>query len=117
VNGAGNARTERFETIGLYMPAVPTPFAENGDVDVPALESFCDRQIWLGASALVVCGTTGEAPTLTRAEHDQIVRIAGDVARGRKRQSGGTSTAVSLSLLRPLSPLRSCFHRIWTGAA
>ena len=91
MNGAGNARTERFETIGLYMPAVPTPFAENGDVDVPALESFCDRQIWLGASALVVCGTTGEAPTLTRAEHDQIVRIAGDVARGRKRQSGGTS--------------------------
>jgi len=66
-----------------YMPAVPTPFGENGDLDVPALESFCEGQIRLGASALVVCGTTGEAPTRSRAEQGQIVRVAAYVARGR----------------------------------
>ncbi len=64
-----------------FAPAVPTPFDENGAVDSPALERFCDRQIHEGATALVVCGTTGEAPTLSRAEHDQIVRIAVNVAQ------------------------------------
>jgi 4-hydroxy-tetrahydrodipicolinate synthase len=74
------------------MPAVPTPFGENGDVDVPALASFCEGANRLGASALVVCGTTGEAPTLSRAEHDQIVRVAADVARGRVPVIAGTGS-------------------------
>ena len=65
-----------------YAPAIPTPFDQNGDIDAPALERFCEMQIDHGATALVVCGTTGEAPTLTRGEHDRIVRIAVDVAHG-----------------------------------
>src|SRR5215510_6868845 len=63
-----------------YAPAIPTPFDENGALDGAALERFCDRQIHEGATALVVCGTTGEAPTLSHADHDCIVRIAADVA-------------------------------------
>jgi 4-hydroxy-tetrahydrodipicolinate synthase len=66
-----------------YAPALPTPFAQNGNVDSVALETLCDRQIQEGASALVVCGTTGEAPTLTRAEHYAIVCIAVGAAQGR----------------------------------
>lgn len=66
-----------------YAPAIPTPFDESGAIDTPALERFCEMQIDHGATALVVCGTTGEAPTLTRAEHDRIVRIAVDVAHGQ----------------------------------
>jgi 4-hydroxy-tetrahydrodipicolinate synthase len=66
-----------------YAPAVPTPFDQEGAIDTAAFERFCEAQIDHGASALVVCGTTGEAPTLTRSEHDRIVRIAVDVARGR----------------------------------
>jgi 4-hydroxy-tetrahydrodipicolinate synthase len=66
-----------------YAPAIPTPFDQNGDIDATALERFCEMQIDHGATALVVCGTTGEAPTLTRAEHDRIVRIAVDVAHAR----------------------------------
>jgi 4-hydroxy-tetrahydrodipicolinate synthase len=66
-----------------YAPTIPTPFDQNGDIDAAALERFCEMQIDHGATALVVCGTTGEAPTLTRAEHDRIVRIAVDVAHGR----------------------------------
>jgi 4-hydroxy-tetrahydrodipicolinate synthase len=65
-----------------YAPAIPTPFDQNDDIDAPALERFCEMQIDHGATALVVCGTTGEAPTLTRGEHDRIVRIAVDVAHG-----------------------------------
>ena len=70
---------------------------------VAALERFCDRQIQEGATALVVCGTTGEAPTLSRAEHDQIVRIAVDVAHGRVpviAGAGSNSTSQAIELAK-----------------
>jgi 4-hydroxy-tetrahydrodipicolinate synthase len=66
-----------------YAPALPTPFDAEGAVDAAAFERLCDRQVQMGATALVVCGTTGEAPTLCPAEHHVLVRIAVDVARGR----------------------------------
>jgi hypothetical protein len=49
-----------------FAPAVPTPLTDDGKVDCDAFEDFCDRQLHAGATALVVDGTTGEAPTLTR---------------------------------------------------
>ena len=65
-----------------YAPALPTPFADDGNIDVIAFEQFCDLQIQQGATALVVCGTTGEAPTLTPAEHTTLIQIAVAVAGG-----------------------------------
>jgi len=75
-----------------YAPAVPTPFNDDFSLDTEAFESFCERQIDEGASALVVCGTTGEAPTLRPAEHHILVRIAVDVARGRVPVIAGAGT-------------------------
>ena len=66
-----------------YAPALPTPFGADGGIDTAVFERLCDRQVQMGATALVVCGTTGEAPTLRPAEHHVLVRIAVDVARGR----------------------------------
>jgi len=66
-----------------YAPALPTPFDADAEVDTGAFERLCERQIDMGATALVVCGTTGEASTLRPAEHHVLVRIAVDVARGR----------------------------------
>jgi 4-hydroxy-tetrahydrodipicolinate synthase len=86
-----------------YAPALPTPFAQNGNVDSVALEALCDRQIQEGATALVVCGTTGEAPTLTRAEHYAIVCIAVGVAQGRVpviAGAGSNSTSQAIELAR-----------------
>jgi 4-hydroxy-tetrahydrodipicolinate synthase len=82
-----------------YAPAVPTPFGDDGRLDRGSLERFCDYQIREGATALVVCGTTGEAPTLSRSEHQDIVRIAVSVGRGRipviaGAGSNSTSTAI-----------------------
>ena len=50
--------TDRWRLSGLtgYAPALPTPFDENGEIDVAALERFCDRQITAGANALVYAG-------------------------------------------------------------
>jgi 4-hydroxy-tetrahydrodipicolinate synthase len=66
-----------------YAPALPTPFDDNGDVDGEAFERLCDLQITCGATALVVCGTTGEAPTLTPEEQGDLIHIAVAVSRGR----------------------------------
>ena len=66
-----------------YAPALPTPFDNDGNIDSAAFEQLCDRQIREGATALVVCGTTGEAPTLSPAEHRTLIRIAAGVSCGR----------------------------------
>ncbi len=95
-------RRQDVSRLSGYAPALPTPFNEADEVDAAALERLCDRQIQEGASALVVCGTTGEAPNLNRAEHDTIVRIAVNAARGRipviaGAGSNSTSQAIELS--------------------
>ena len=97
-----------------YAPALPTPFNQDGDVDGAAFERLCDRQIQEGATALVVCGSTGEAPTLSRVEHDRIVRMAIGVAHGRVPviagvRSNATSQAVELARMRrPAAPTPCC---------
>src|SRR5262249_53317110 len=89
-------------TLSGYAPAVPTPFDADDDIDAAAFERFCDRLIAEGATALVVCGTTGEAPTLTVPEHRKLIRIAVEVAHGRVpviagAGSNATSHAIDLS--------------------
>jgi 4-hydroxy-tetrahydrodipicolinate synthase len=66
-----------------YAPALPTPFDQDDRIDGKAFERLCDLQIRSGATALVVCGTTGEAPNLTAIEHGRLIDIAVDVAQGR----------------------------------
>src|SRR5258708_6411174 len=85
-----------------YAPALPTPFDDAGELDLPALERLCHRQVEEGATALVVCGTTGEASTLSRAEHGSVVRAAVRASHGRipviaGAGSNSTSQAIELS--------------------
>jgi 4-hydroxy-tetrahydrodipicolinate synthase len=91
-----------------YAPALPTPFDNDGNIDGAAFEQFCDRQIQEGATALVVCGTTGEAPTLSPAEHRTLVGIAVGVSRGRIpviAGAGWNSTAHAIDLTRDAEAL------------
>ena len=53
--------------------ALVTPFL-NGKVNYPMMEVLIRRQIHAGVSAIVVCGTTGEAPTLSDAEKIELFR-------------------------------------------
>ena len=57
-------RATRFKLSG-YAPALPTPFDDEGCIDAVAFERYADLQVAHGATALVVGGTTGEAPTLS----------------------------------------------------
>jgi 4-hydroxy-tetrahydrodipicolinate synthase len=84
-----------------YAPAVPTPFAADGRIDCDAFERFCERQIAEGATALAVCGTTGEAPTLTPAEHRKLIWLAVKTANGRVpviAGAGSNATAHAIAL-------------------
>jgi 4-hydroxy-tetrahydrodipicolinate synthase len=75
-----------------YAPALPTPFDNDNNVDGDAFGRLCERQIDQGATALVVCGTTGEAPILSLDEHRALVRSAADIARGRVPVIAGASS-------------------------
>jgi 4-hydroxy-tetrahydrodipicolinate synthase len=75
-----------------YIPDLPTPFDEAGEIDLAAFARLCERQIEAGVSAIVVGETTGEASTLTPAEHDTILRTAIEIACGRVRVVAGAGS-------------------------
>ena len=63
--------------------ALVTPFTADGAVDLEAMERFIDFQIEEGINFLVPLGTTGETPTLTDSEQEQIIKLALDRAKGK----------------------------------
>ncbi len=63
--------------------ALVTPFRGDGSLDEPALRRLILRQIEAGVDFLVPCGTTGESPTLTHAEHLRVVKITVELAKGK----------------------------------
>ncbi|MFI3253211.1 MAG: 4-hydroxy-tetrahydrodipicolinate synthase [Eubacteriales bacterium] len=83
-------------------PAVVTPFTSTGSVDFDSLAKLLDRQIEAGVSAVCVCGTTGEATTMSLREHIEVVEFAVKQVNGRVKVIAGagsndTSAAVYLS--------------------
>jgi 4-hydroxy-tetrahydrodipicolinate synthase len=69
--------------------ALITPFKE-GEVDYEALARLIDFHVENGTDAVLVCGTTGESPTLTFEEHDRVVEFAVKHAKGRIKVIAGT---------------------------
>jgi 4-hydroxy-tetrahydrodipicolinate synthase len=64
------------------IPALATPFRD-GSFDESAFRKLVDWQIENGSSALVPCGTTGEASTLSNAEHHRVIEVCIEQAAGR----------------------------------
>ena len=63
--------------------ALVTPFRDDLSLDEETLRRLVQRQIEAGVHFLVPCGTTGESPTLTRAEHLRVVEITIQEAQGK----------------------------------
>ncbi len=72
--------------------ALVTPFTQQGEVDYPALKKLVDWHAVEGTDAIVCCGTTGEAPTLSDEEQNTIFKTAIDVAKKRLPIIAGTGT-------------------------
>ncbi len=63
--------------------AIVTPFTEGNDVNCAKLSELIEWQVQEGTDAIVVCGTTGESPTLTDEEHKQVIECAIDTVKKR----------------------------------
>lgn len=82
--------------------ALVTPMKDGG-IDEPGLQALVDAQIEGGIDGLVPCGTTGESPTLSPAEHVRVVEITMKAARGRVpvlAGAGSNSTDEAIELSR-----------------
>ena len=88
--------------------ALVTPFRRDLSLDEATLRKLVRRQIDGGVSFLVPCGTTGESPTLARAEHLKVVEIALEEASGKVpvlAGAGGYNTSEVIELARELESL------------
>lgn len=88
--------------------ALITPFRRDFSLDEDALRRLVRRQIESGIDFLVPCGTTGESPTLSRAEHLRVVEITLEEANGKVpvlAGAGGYNTAEVIELAREVLQL------------
>jgi 4-hydroxy-tetrahydrodipicolinate synthase len=83
-----------------YAPALPTPFTQDDRIDAEAFQRLCELQIAHGVAALVVAGTTGEAPTLSPDEHTKLIRIAASVSHGRVPVIAGAGSSATTHAIR-----------------
>lgn len=72
--------------------AIVTPFTADGQVNYPAFAKLIEFQIENGTDAIVVCGTTGEASTLTHEEHLDCIRFCVKQVAGRVPVIAGTGS-------------------------
>ena len=89
-----------FRDVGT---ALVTPFHTDGSLDEKAFARFVDWQITEGVNVLVPCGTTGENPALTPEEHQRVVAMTVEAAKGRVpglagAGSNSTPRAVELTI-------------------
>lgn len=82
--------------------ALVTPFKDNLEVDYEQLKKLIDFQIENGTDCIIICGTTGEASTLTHEEHLECIRVCCEHVAGRVPVVAGTGsncteTAIYLS--------------------
>lgn len=82
--------------------AIVTPMKDNGEINYDKFKELIDFQIDNSTDAIIVCGTTGEASTLTHEEHLEAIRFVADYVNKRVPVIAGTGsncthTAVYLS--------------------
>lgn len=84
------------------IPALVTPF-KDGALDLVALEKLVEWQIEQGSTGLVPVGTTGESPTLSHAEHREVIEVVVKTAAGRVpviAGAGSNNTVEGIDLIR-----------------
>ncbi|HET7481387.1 MAG TPA: 4-hydroxy-tetrahydrodipicolinate synthase [Actinomycetota bacterium] len=77
---------------GEVLTAMVTPFHQDGSLDLDGARSLTDHLIEHGSEGLVVCGTTGESPTLSHEEKMSLFETVVAQANGRAKVIAGTGT-------------------------
>jgi 4-hydroxy-tetrahydrodipicolinate synthase len=107
-----NARTTRPPIRGA-LTALVTPFTADGALDEPTLRELVLLQVLAGIDGLVSCGTTGEAPTLTAAEREQVIALTVETVAERPSKgpvpviagTGTNDTAATIAATRRAAEL------------
>ncbi len=85
------------------LVALVTPFGSDNRVDYTSLKGLIEFHVAQGSNGLVIAGTTGEAATLSRTEHCELIATAVELSAGRLPIIAGTgsnSTAQTIELSR-----------------
>ncbi|MBE9102031.1 4-hydroxy-tetrahydrodipicolinate synthase [Vacuolonema iberomarrocanum] len=77
---------------GEVLTAMVTPFQEDGSVNYAVAEKLAVHLIEHGSHGLVVCGTTGESPTLSWEEEFELFRVVQQAVAGRAKVIAGTGS-------------------------
>ena len=72
--------------------ALATPFDQQGNISWDELEQLVEFQVEGGIDAIVACGTTGEAATMTTEEHTQVIKFIIEKVKGRVPVIAGTGS-------------------------
>ena len=88
--------TGRF---GSVVTAMVTPFLDDHAVDFDRARELARWLVANGSDAVVVCGSTGEAPTLTTGEKGELFRVVGEAIRGQGKMIAGVGTYATAETL------------------
>ncbi len=91
------------EDFGEVLTAMVTPFTESGEVNYEKLRELANYLLDNGSDGLVVLGTTGEIPTLTKEEKKEILKTVVDEVGDRAKIIAGTgsySTSASIEMTK-----------------
>ena len=90
--------------------AIATPFIDNNGLNYDEFRKLIEDQIKEGIDAIVVCGTTGEASTMTEQEKKDTIKFAVEVSSKRIpiiAGTGGNNTATSIQMSQYAESVRS----------
>ncbi|BAI92170.1 MULTISPECIES: 4-hydroxy-tetrahydrodipicolinate synthase [Oscillatoriales] len=79
-------------SFGRVMTAMVTPFWEDGSINYPEAERLAAHLADNGSDTLVVCGTTGESPTLTWDEEHELFKVVQQAVAGKAKVIAGTGS-------------------------
>jgi len=85
------AANSKMDFSGAYT-AIITPFGENGEIDEEGLRENIRFQIKEGIDGIIPVGTTGESPTVTQEEHEHIIDLSVEAAKGKIKVIAGTGS-------------------------
>ncbi|MGQ1946845.1 4-hydroxy-tetrahydrodipicolinate synthase [Geofilum sp. OHC36d9] len=82
----------KIENLRGSIVAIVTPFKDNGEIDLQTFDALLEWHIAQGSNGLVVCGTTGETPTLSEDEDAMMMERAVKIVKGRIPLIAGTGS-------------------------
>jgi 4-hydroxy-tetrahydrodipicolinate synthase len=90
------------------MPAIVTPFDENGAVDYDVLTSLVEYQLKQGVTGIVPLGSTGEYYALTNEERRQAMSTVREVVAGRATLIAGANGSCTREVIEQVKQARDC---------